>query len=212
MGRSARVRLGSLVLALMCAAISACATVGIEDPQVYVANWGGGEGSLARISGRYAEALDDSTPASAAYRRMSIRLTRAAGPMLEAFEARFGDSDTCRALVRSLSGGLGADGLVLQSATEEEQRFSSEEGMDVVFVRRGNSWRIDGLASLKSLIPDEAQRERLVLQQVRDVEPRLPLYAKSMDEFARRLRAGDFADAEEAGAAIASATKQALAR
>jgi len=211
MGRSFRESGMAFLTALLCATASACAVIRIEDPQACVEDWAAGGAGLARISERYTEALDDSTPASAAYRRMSIQMTRAAMPMLEAFEARFGDTEPCRALVRSLSGGLGGEGLVLQSATEQEQRFSSAEGMDVVFVRRGDGWRIDGLASLRSLVPDNAQREHLVLQQVRALEPRLPRYAESMEEFARRLRAGEFADAEVAGAAIASATKEALA-
>ena len=180
----------------------ACHSPRVDDPQRFLAQWAADGADLATLSRRYVEALDEASPAAAAYRRVACATTAAAQPMLAALGERFGGTSAYRDLLRKLAAGPGQGTMRQIAATADRQSFASKDGMQIEFVRRGDAWAIDALAGIVDGAEDPAAASRLVLAAMERAEADLPRYRSAMVAIAEQVRAGGFAELAEVAAAI----------
>ena len=190
------------------AAVAACASPGIAEPAAFLGEFAAPDADLRRLGWRHAQALDDGTPARAAYRQVALQAMAAAEPMLGAMAERFAGTEPYRRLLAGMAGGLPAGPLVPDPARSDADTmvFATASGGRIVFVRRGATWRIDVLAALPGLAADGEELERTVLAAAEQSMAKLPAYRAAMADLARRIRAGEFADARAAAAAVAKAS------
>jgi hypothetical protein len=189
----------------------------LSSPAEFLAKWNEPGASLPDLTLRYARALDDATPARAAYRNCAMRMSEAAYPMLDAFEDQFGDHDGFREVMAELSGGIRKGKASAEASPPDRQIFATPKGRRVVFVLRGSGWRIDAFdelrvqmgmrASLSGYSFMEADFEAAVIQRANQIESKLPLYQDAMEKVAKRIRDGEFADVEAAMKAVGDASK-----
>jgi hypothetical protein len=180
----------------------ACHSPRVDDPQRFLAQWAADGADLATMSRRYVEALDDSSPAAAAYRRVACATTAAAQPMLDALGERFGGTPEYRDLLRQIVAGPGQGEMRQIAATADRQSFASKDGTRIDFVRRGDAWAIDALAWIVDGADDPAAASRLVLAEMERVEADLPRYRSAMVAIAEQVRAGRFVEIADVAAAI----------
>ncbi len=147
-------------------------------------------------------AMDDSTPTGKAMQSMASSMLDAMKPLFTAMTEKFGAEAAAKLAGDGGGGGGGLGGLgSLATITEKSNDgstaiFSVQGGNDLTFVKTPKGWKLDMLAGM-----DDAQAD-----QIAQMAPMMGMIIAPMKKMAEtiaaKIRAGEYASAEEVQAAM----------
>lgn len=153
------------------------------------------------------ELIDDSTPTGKAMKDMLGSAVSMMKPLTDAVAEKFG-ADAAAKLAEGLGGrqaggmgsslrlGDGMNGLTKKSVDGATAVFTTEDGTEIRFTSSSGSWKLDAAATMSE--EQAAQLQQLAPMLSMMMAP----MKKAATAVADRVKAGEFASAEEVGAAL----------
>lgn len=177
------------------------------DLDALIARMNAAEGDAAANLGMV-DYIDDSTPAGKAMKDMVAGAATMMKPLMDAVSEKFGAAEAAK-IAQGLGGGmggrgrggLGAMGAQLRSLTKKSVSgdtavCTTADGQEVTFTSRSGSWKLDVASTM-------SEEQAAQMQQLAPMLSMMMAPMKAAAEaVAARVKAGEFASAEEAGAAL----------
>lgn len=149
--------------------------------------------------------MDDSTPTGKAMKDMASSAASMMKPLMDAVTEKFGAAEAAK-IGKGMAGGAGGgmggglaggvNGLTKKSVSGDTAICTTSDGTEVKFTSRSGSWKVDITGSMTE--EQAAQMAQMAPMLSMIMAP----MKKAAESVAARVKAGEFANAEEAGAAL----------